>query len=188
MNGRRAIVVSILIIALLAGGAYYYFYGKEYVYRFSEDQIRQALAERLPFERSYLLIFRVTLDNPRVTLVEGSDRINAGLDVTLNIRILSEPLPLGGSIDASGGLRYDAERGEFFLTEPVIEQLRVDGVPEEYAARVTTVMTDALAEYYSNRPIYRLNALDERQAAARLVLRSVVVEQRELVVTLGVGP
>jgi hypothetical protein len=184
---QRAVVLALLVVGLAVGGLYYYFAGREYVYRFSDAQLQQALSDRMPIEKSYFLIFRVNLDNPRVTLPEGSDRVVAGLDVTLNILVGDEPLPLGGSLDASGGIRYDDAKGEFFLTDPVVERFEVQGVPEVYAARVTGILTTALAEFYAARPIYTLSNLDPTQAAAHLVLKSVVVERRELVVTLGVG-
>jgi hypothetical protein len=44
-----------------------------------------------------------------------------------------------------------------------------------------------LNEYYQTRPIYTLKPKDVKQAVARLVLKSVVVEKQELVVMLGVG-
>ena len=183
MTLRRAIVLTVMVIAAVIGAAYFYFSGKEYVFRFTETQLRQALSERLPLEKSYLLIFQVTLDNPRIALVQGSDRINAGLDVTLNIGLRDELLILAGSLDASGGIRYDSGDGQFFLTDPIIEDLEVRGIPEEYVSRVTGVLTEALDEYYADHPIYTLNSLN----AARLVLKSVVVDQQELVVTLGIG-
>jgi hypothetical protein len=42
-----------------------------------------------------------------------------------------------------------------------------------------------LAKYCVDRPVYTLKAGDVKRAAARLVLRGVTVENRELVVTLG---
>ena len=93
--------------------------------------------------------------------------------------------PLGGSVDVSGGVRYDSGRGAFFLTEPVIERVAVQGIPEKYAGKAREALTMALAAYYAERPIYTLNATDARQAAGRLVLRKVDIENRELVVTLG---
>jgi Protein of unknown function (DUF1439) len=187
MTLRRAIMLALLVIATAIGGAYYYFYGKEYVYRFDEAQLRQALSGRLPIQRSYLLIFQVTLDNPRVTLANGSDRVNAGLDVTLNIHMGREPLPLSGSVDISGGIRYDSGKGQLFLTRPAIEHLELQGIPEQYASRVTSALTKALDEYYTDHPIYTLSTLNAKQLAARLILKSVVVKEQELVVTLGIG-
>ncbi len=183
----RKIGIFLAVIVLVGFvGAYFYFEGREYEFRFSEDDLRLKLSERLPIEKTYLFVFQVVLDSPRITLVEGSDRVQAGLDVTLNIRIDDEPLPLGGSVDASGGVRYDPMEGEFYLTDPIVESLAVQGVPARYTDRVNSVLTKALAEYYEDRPIYALEESDVKQAAAKLVLKSVVVQDRLLVVTLGV--
>lgn len=174
----------VLLVSLL--GAYLYFGGRDYEFRFSEDELRAKLSKRLPIERTYLFIFQVVLDRPRVTLVEGSDRVQAGLDVGLNIHINDEPLPLGGSVDASGGVRYDPAEGAFYLTDPVVESVAIQGVPGTYTGSVNSILTKAIAEYYKNRPIYTLKDTDVKQAAAKLVLKSVVVKDRQLVVTLGV--
>ena len=182
---RVAIVAGVVILAL-AIGLYSYFAGREYVFRFTEDELKVALSKQLPIRKSYLLIFEVVLDHPRVTLVEGSDRVNAGLDIILNIHVNDEPLPLGGSIDVSGGVRYDHEAAAFFLTDPVVEQLALQGIPEEYAQGATRVLTRALGDYYRERPIYTLSPTDLGQAAARLVLKDVAVQQQQLVITLGI--
>ena len=177
-------LAAIVLVGLV--GAYFYFEGREYEFRFSEDDLRSRLSERLPVEKTYLSIFQVVLDSPRNTLIEGSDRVQAGLDVTLNIMINEEPVPLGGSIDASGGVRYDPTEGEFYLTDPIVERLAVQGVPAKYTDKVNSVLTKAIAEYYEDRPIYTLRDSDVKQAAAKLVLKSVVAQDRLLVVTLGV--
>ena len=184
MPVKKAAIAVVILLAVVAG-AYFYFAGKEYTFRFTEDQLQEKLAEKLPFKKTYLLIFVVTLDNPRITLAEGSSRVQAGLDVTLNIRIGEEPNALGGSIDASGAPSYVPEEGAFYLSDPVIEDLAVQGIPAEYVAKVNDVLTKAVARYYAERPIYTLKKTSIKQSAARLVLKGVIVENGELVVTLG---
>jgi hypothetical protein len=184
---RRVVIVSVVAIAALIGAAWYYLHGRQFVYRFTEPQIQQALAARLPIQKTYFFIVQVTFDNPQVTLLENSDRVRASLDVTLNIGLGDSLLPLGGVIEASGGIRYEPGEGRFYLSNPTVERLQVQGVPEKYAARVSAALTMALADYYSTRPIYTLDSVDARQAAAKLVLKSVVVEHKQLVVTLGIG-
>ena len=181
---KKAIVVLGVVLAL-AAGAFVYFSGKEYSFRFTEQQLQEKLAAKLPFKKSYLLIFQVTLDNPRVMLRDGSDRVEAGFDVQLNIKVGEEPKPLGGSIDASGVPIYVPEEGAFYLSDPKIEALEVQGIPSEYASKAKDALTQALARYYAERPIYTLNTTSIKQSAARLVLKSVIVENGELVVTLG---
>ena len=182
---KAAIISSIAILSLLVG-AYVYFAGKEYVYRFSESQIQESLQEKLPLTNTYFFIIQVSLKNPRVQLENGSNRVNAGLDVEFNITVNNNPNPLGGSVDASGGIRYVSEEGQFLLTDPVIERMSVQGISQEYLEKANSARTKALADYYSKHPIYTLSTLDAKQTAARMVLKNVVVENRELVITLGI--
>lgn len=183
---RKILVISLVIIVFALGGLYTYFSGKEYVYRFSEQQLQEKLNSKLPFSRRYLLIFEVTLDKPRISLVDGSDRIAAGLDIILNIHVSNSATPLGGTVDVSGKLAYDSGKGEFFLTDPVIEKLEVQGIPEKYTKKASIVIAQALGDFYKANPVYRLSGTDMKQAAARLALKDVVIKEQVLIVTLGI--
>ena len=108
------------------------------------------------------------------------------MDVGLNIRLATEQRRLGGTIDAAGGIRYDNETGQFFVTDPVIENLSVQGIPEKYTDRTNEVLTIALSEYFAIAPIYTLDTADVKQAITALLLKNVVVEDEQLVVTLGI--
>ncbi|MFA6986659.1 MAG: DUF1439 domain-containing protein [Arenimonas sp.] len=100
---------------------------------------------------------------------------------------LEESLPIARSyLDVEGGIKYVPVQGQFFLTDPVIERLELQGVPPKHAGSARAAMTRAIAEYYSTHPIYSLKATDVNQAAARLMLRDVIVERQTLVLTLGV--
>lgn len=182
---KGAIIASVVLVAVLAS-AYLFFTGKEYVFRISESEIQNTLQKSLPMTKTYLFIIQVTLNNPRVQLENGSNRVNAGLDVELNITVDQNPEPLGGSIDVSGGVRYEPKAGQFYLTNPNIEQLEVQGIPEKYTDKVNIALSRALAEYYSEHPIYTLSAFDAKQVVVRMVLKDVIVEKEELVITLGV--
>jgi len=175
----------VLLLVVVIGGALYYYASKEYVLRFREDEIQAKLDSKLPITKTYFLVFQVTLDNPRVNLTNGSARVEAGLDITLDIRIGSEPKPLGGAVDVSGEIRYARETGDFFLTDPVIEHLALQGVPDRYHQKVKSALAKALVEYFADHPIYTLSAADAKQVVSWLVLKKVVVENQELVVTLG---
>lgn len=153
--------------------------------KITERQIQEKLQQTLPLKKSYLFIFGVTLDSPRIELINGSDRINAGLDIILNVQLGSENKPLCGSVDVSGGVRYVSNDGGFYLTDPVVEQLTIRGLPKEYTQRATKVIETVLTEYYSMHPVYKLKAGDIKQVATKLVLRKVIIENQELVVTLG---
>ena len=179
-------IIAVVILVALAAGTYYYFSGKEYIVRLSESDIQKKLEEKLPLRKTYLLIIEVTLNNPRVHLENGSDRVRAGLDVEFNITLNKILKPVGGTVDASAGIRYMAENGQFFLTNPIIENLEVQGVPEKYTDKINVALTKAIAEYYARHPIYILKTSDTKQALAKMVLQDVIVENNDLVVTLGI--
>lgn len=183
---KKLAIVAAVCVATLLAGAYYYFAGKEYVIRVPESTIQSKLGEKLPLTKTYLFIIQITLSNPRVELENGSDRVAAGLDVEFNITINNNPKSLGGKVDISGGVIYVSDKGQFFLTDPVIEDLSVQGIAPEYTGKANEALTRALSEYYKTHPIYTLRVTDAKQAAARMVLKDVIIENKELVVTLGI--
>jgi hypothetical protein len=182
-NSGIALIIALAIAAVVV---YYHFSGQTLVLRFTRTQLQEKLNNRLPLTKTYLLVFQVTFDKPRVTLTNGSRRVAVGLDIILDIRLGGQTKPLGGALDVSGAIRYAAEKGEFFLDQPVIERLAVQGIPDKYTEKVNAVLTKALSEYYAQHPIHSLKTTDTKQAIARLVLKDVIVENGELVVTIGI--
>ena len=182
----KSIIALVVVLAAMLGGAYLYFSGKEYMVTFSENEIVEKVSANVPYSETYLLIFRVTLDNPRIDLEPGSDRINGGMDVTLNIKVRNEEEFLGGSIDISGGLRYQPQTAEFFLEDPLIEDLQIVGVPEQHKETSIKVMNIALNEYFNTEPIYSLQGLDAKKAVARMILKSFEIKEETIVVVLGI--
>lgn len=186
MTSSRWTMISVLAVLLIGGGVLVASQNN-YEYRFTETQLQEKLGERLPLTKTYLFIFDVTLDQPRVDLVEGSDRVAAGVDVLLNIKIGGGGVPLVGAVDVSGAIDYEPDTGEFFLTDPVIDSLRIQGVPDRYADQSRGVIESALSEYYEARPIYTLEGTDAAKMAGRLLLKDVTVKDEELIVTLGLN-
>lgn len=182
---KKTITISIIILIVLAVSAYFYFSGREYTIKITEEQIKEKLGEKLPLTKDYLYIFEVTLDNPRVSLTNGHNKIDVGLDIFLNIKI-NKGKPLGGSIDASSGVKYVPEKGQFFLTDPVVENIKVQGVQEKHVDKVNKALSTALSRYYETHPIYTLKQKDIKQAAAKLVLKDVYIKDKELIIKLGI--
>ncbi|KPV41941.1 hypothetical protein AN478_00140 [Thiohalorhabdus denitrificans] len=183
---KKIAAAATVILLLLLGGAYYYFSAGGYVVRLTEPEIQKKLDEQLPLTKTYLVIIQVTLNNPKIDLVEGSDRIRAGMDVEFNITGYQGSKPLEGTVYASSGITYRAEKGQFYLSDPVIENLEAQGLPEEYMGKAKKALSEALAEYYKDQPIYTLDPDDTRQAVARMVLKDVRVEDKQLLLTLGI--
>jgi len=182
----RGIIIFILVLVLGVAGVYIYMSGKKYPISLTETQLKAKLDEHLPVKNTYLFIIDVTLDNSRVALLEGSDRINAGVDVTVAIRAGSTPTQFKGTVDAAAGVRYEPTKGQFFLTNPTVEKVTIPGVPDSYTSKVNTVISSALSEYFAKQPVYTLDATDYTQRATQLVLKDVIIKDRRLILELGI--
>lgn len=182
----KAILVTLCIALLLLAVVGYLFYSnREHQLRIPEAQLQQKLQQHVPQTRTYLKIFDVTLDNPRVELREESGRIGAGMDVLVELRSPGKTREYRGKLDVAGLVRYDAGSGRFFLAEPEIEQLELGSLEGRTLERLRAVLQIALQEYFALQPLYELKPGDIRQRAARMVLRRVEVQGDELVITLS---
>lgn len=151
----------------------------------SQEQIDTTLAKTFPATKKYLIVFSITYSNPQVTLLEYDNRIQVGLDATLNIRLNDEPKNLGGGCTITSGIRYDSETQEFYLDDAKFDRLEIQGIPEAYLDQITQFSSEAAKEFVESKPIYRLEAKDGKTAAAKMLLKGFEVKDQSIHVTLG---
>ncbi|MEF9965837.1 MAG: DUF1439 domain-containing protein [Comamonas sp.] len=181
--GKKLTWSLLALLALVGAGAIWYLAAKTYEIRISQAQLEQKLAERLPLTQRYPLV-SVTLAQPRVHLNEDSERVDFGLNMTVNTNTSGSQL-LGAQIDVSASLRYDAERGAIFLDQPVMDKLVVQGLDERRTAMAQVALEAAMASFLAQQPVYTLNASDTRQRVARMAVRDIKVENGVVVLILG---
>lgn len=181
---NKKLIAIVMLFTMNIFGVYWYFSHQDYQLRISAEQIKEKLSERLPLTKSYLVIFQLTLDHPRVVLEPGSNRIAIGLDATLMTQG-NAAKSLSGTIDVSSGIKYIAQEGAFFLTEPRIDKIDIQGLSGKYMTKLHMFLEGVMAEYYQTHPVYKLNASETKQATARRVLKDIVVDGREVVIKLG---
>jgi len=182
---KRGFVFVILGLVLLLGGAIVYFRHRPYEVIITQQQIDDALQSKFPVTKTYLLIFRITYSHPRLTLLPESNRVQVGLDAEVNIKLLNESKQLGGTALATASLAYRSETKQFFLSNPEINQLAIQGVPQQYLDKVTTFASSAARDYLQEFPVYTLIAKDTRTATAKLLLKDVQIKAHEVHATLG---
>ena len=183
---KKIVIMGTLILCVVVGAAYWYFSGKDFFIYVAEAQLQEKLNAKLPVTKTYLLIFKITLENPKMQLINGSNKVLMGLDVVLNLNVAGEAKPLDGKIEVSGGVAYLPGNAQFFLVDPVVENLSVQGIPKRHEEKVRLALSKALATYYAEHPLYQLKTSDTKQAAAKLILKSVVVENQQLVLKMGI--
>ncbi|MCH8253148.1 MAG: DUF1439 domain-containing protein [Planctomycetes bacterium] len=176
--------VGISLLLLVAAAAYV-LTGRTYVIELTEGQIQEMLDARFPAEKRYFPALVVTLSEPKVNLVEGADRVAFGVKALVNVGLAGQTKRLGGRGTITAGLRYNPDDYSFYLDEPTIDQLVVQGVPVKYVDRVSDMATELVHARISRTPVYTLDRTDMRQFAASLVLKSFTVRDGKLVITLG---
>jgi hypothetical protein len=182
---KKWIAVAVLALLVSVAAAYVYFHGKTYEVRLTEAELRDKIDAHFPITESFLIL-QATLQQPRIVLRDGSQRVALGIDLLLNVFVDKERRPLGGSIDVESAIRYEPGAGQFFLTDPEIVRLDVQRIPDNYTAKVREFLRATLSKSFARYPVYTLSMLNAKTAAARLVLRRVQIDHGVLVLTLGI--
>ncbi len=183
---KRSLAILLIVLAVFLGGTFFYFKGRRYEVVITQDRIDTALSERFPATKKYLLIFSVTYSNPRVTLLEDEDRVQLGLDATLNIRLNDEPKDLRGGATVTSAIRYDSETQQFFLADVEFTRLEIQGIPDKWLEQVTDFVSMTAREFIETKPVYTLEAKDAKTTAAKLFLKGFEVRDQAIYVTLGI--
>lgn len=183
---KKALSIAAIVIAVALVGIFVYFKGKRYEVVIPQAKIDSMLAEKFPATKEFFLFFNLTYTNPQVTLLEKADRVQVGLDVTLDLTLNGEPKSLGGGVTVTSGLRYDSESQEFYLDDAVFDRLEIQGVTKKWLDKVTEVASKAAKEFVESSPVYRLEAKDTKTAAAKLLLKNFEIREQAIHVTLGI--
>ncbi|MDR3351987.1 MAG: DUF1439 domain-containing protein [Zoogloeaceae bacterium] len=154
------------------------------VLRIPQETLEAKLAERLPVTGSFLSVFRLRLENPRIRLDAGSGRIYLRLDAQVWVGG-KEPARgkelARGEIEASGGIRHMRPEGALYLEAPRIERMRLDGIPAATLAPLQAALAEILSEHCAKHPIYVLDS--QEHTFFTLELESITVAETGVVMT-----
>lgn len=180
-----ALCAAVCAVGIVVVGLLVYFHGRRFDVVITQKQIDDALQSRFPVSKNHLLIFQVTYSNPRATLLPGTNRIEVALDAELDIKIRNEEKKLHGSIVATTGISYRGETYQFFLSDPEINKLAIQGIPQEYLDKVTPFASNLARERLEQLPVYTIKAENITTRAVKLLLKDVQVMNNEVHATLG---
>lgn len=148
---------------------------------FTSHQLQRKVDGIFPVEERKGLV-RARFTQPQILLRPGTDRIGLSLDVQIR---LPGGKKMDGSLILGSALQYESSRGEILLADPLIEDVQIDGVPKRFEDLIHTLSKVVAKRYLAQIPIDRLQADDVEESLAKLVLRSVTVQDGEVVVVLG---
>jgi hypothetical protein len=143
---------------------------------YSRDELQAKIGRRFPIERRRSVFF-VRLANPDVIL-PGGDRIALGVDLEAGAVV---PAWRGrGAVE--GVLEYRPADGGFYLRDPTVRTLELDGVPPEWVARARDLTETALIIVLAERPLFVLD--EEHHQRERAHLKRVWVENDRLMMEI----
>jgi hypothetical protein len=120
-----------LAVALLSGCGFGFSDGK-LTMDFSPLQIQNSITPKFPQETCPTPITCLKFNNPKISLPEGSDRIQINLDAT--VTLLQQPV--SGTTVVTAKPRYQPTTGEVFLDDTQIKDIQLSGM----SANVTRVI------------------------------------------------
>jgi Protein of unknown function (DUF1439) len=179
----RKLIIGLVVLILLAGVGWLLLqrFNPEMSIDVSQDELQKRLVEKFPVKNCSMLVACIELDRPKITLVEGSDRI--GFAASLVLMFGERQFP--GQVALNGKVRYARDEGEFFLDEIAIDQFEIAGLPTEFADFVRKRGPSVLGAVLASRPVYSLKGDSTKTALAKLALRDVKVANGLLRITFG---
>lgn len=149
--------------------------------RFTRAELQQKLDTVFPVEGRKSLL-RAHFSDPEVLLRTGGERIGLGLAVSVRLPGGSK---LKGTLKLDSALRYDPALGQILLTDPQLQDLTFDSMPDHLESVLQSLAGVVVRRHLTQIPIYRLKADDYRKSLARLVLKSVQVRDGEVIAVIG---
>lgn len=121
---------------------------------FSAQQIQEAIAPKFPAENCPLPLTCIKLQNPKITLADGSDRLTMSFDTAVSL--LGQPAT--GTAVVSAKPRYQASTGEIFLHDSRIENLVFKDLPLNLLAAITQYGSVLAKQTLERTPIYNFKS------------------------------
>ncbi len=186
MRLRRALLVAIpLGLITVAVCAYVVFKGQVYTIHIERQTIQEVIDRHVPYEYSIALVARLRVTQMAVHLSDGADRVGLTATLVLELPGRHRSTTIEGSVSAHAGLRYDPATFSFFLVDPIVDHLAVQGIPARYTDALATHIPLVLRHIVTPHPVYQIPEAGLRPRLARAVLKDVAVVNGRLVICLG---
>ena len=176
------VLIGLAIVVCGIGGLIFFVLSKRTIH-LSASEIQSEISRKFPVGKSDLA-YRYRFDNPKVSIDEATNQVS--------MMVGAEASALGsktvrGHLGVSGSLRYDSSQGSLYLDQPraLIADLEMADLPEKVRAVASSLLAKGLEECLRREPLYRLNDKDSLMALLRRNLKSLRVQNGEVVIELG---
>jgi hypothetical protein len=136
---------------------------------FTQPQLQQSLNRNFPkhYDKFGGLV-SMTLLNPRLSIPQGSNRLQLDFDIGMGALGSDSSRP-SGHFALSSALRYDPSTRGLHLQDPSIEQVNVPSLGGMMNTTARGLLNSWLVDYARDEPIYRFdNSLLDRLGSRRI--------------------
>ena len=165
----RTPLISFLMSVFLSSAAH------SYEVIVTEQQIQDTLNSRMPLTRQGRLA-TLTIDNTAIDLLDENNRVRLAADVQL---VLTIGIQSRGNLIAEGDVRFDDASDSFFIDNPTVIDLNIEGVPASYKPSVIQLAQQTLATSIEGQPVYTLSE-EGQQGIARMMLKSMTINDHSV--------
>ena len=171
-------VLYVLLFQLLATQSSVAF---EYTIELTEAQLQEKIQAMMPFTKKTLMATVVVSDG-KLDLIDASEQ--------LNVAALIEVSAFGGfnangNLAIQAGLLYKPEEGAFYLSNPKLVSMHIEQLAPDLQTSVQQLAQAALVNAMQRFPIYRFNEDDMKQKMAKAMLKSMVIQNEKIILTLS---
>ena len=151
-----------------------------YTLEISEAELQEKLSQIMPLEKKKLFI-SVIFSHPKIDLAVGNNQIGfyTQIDVVAPGGINST-----GSAKIKGSLSYEGSQGAFYFKNPVLVDMQLRDIPNVYLPSIKEIAQLIINNKLSSIALYKLKNDDLEQSLLKYTLKSIVVENRQLLIEL----
>ena len=149
---------------------------------FTQADLQSKVEKSFPVKKKKEFV-KVELSNPDILLAAGSERIGMRMQIAVALPGMGT---VSGAMEADGDLVYRSDEGKIAITNTRLRQLDIEEVPSAYQKTVEAIAASLAKRHLSDVTVYTLNQDDFKESLAKLILRTIAVEDGRVVVEIGI--
>ena len=176
---QKLFIMIALLSSLLFTGCIQDISSNGLTIRVPASTVTSSLEKQFPIKQSFQY-GDVELSDPKALLTRGSNRVMTGTSIGFSNALIPTQR---GSLYVSGIPSYDAQTGNIYLREPMIDKLEFNGykLSDYLEGPLKSAIIPIINEVFRSTPIYTVN----RSSLQGSFVKNVVVDNGELLVTFG---
>lgn len=175
---RLLVLTSLLLLTLLSGCASLL---PPQEIEIPLSRLQQSVQKKFPYTERYFSLLDVTLSNPVLSTQPAADRMLIALDAQVLPPLIKTPWQ--GELLVSGSLRIDPARRVVLLTEPRLENIKLDAATGSYTSRVARLGKQLAEDLIGETVLYTFAPDAFVVAGKRFVPTGITTRKDSLVVS-----